>query len=493
MSTPAPHFFMSYSRDDIDLQRRIAAELRGRGINVWVDVENLIPGSPAWEREVERSIRAAAGLIVLLSPASNSSEWVRREVSFAEHNDKRIFPVLLSGDEDDSIPLRLSNHQHVDLRSQFDVGMDDLANALQDHLGTTKIIKRKRQEPKESANLPLDLRKFALPGLIALIALTCIAGFALTARFIYTTISGRRTPGVTFTPTVEPFIVATVQNINTNEELAGRIVYTCQVNKTNVSDQICVINADGSGQRQLTNLNSSDNQDASFSPDGESIIFVSNRTGYYEMYEMDLSGNTTPLTNLKSRVGLPSTSSDNQSIVFSNRVNGHDQIWLMDRDGNNARVLFTSTGKSAVAPTWSPSGEEILFALGKDPTDAAKQLFIIDFNGGEPRLLSDKILTPGRTDWSRQDLIAYYMGDGWKRNVWTIYPDGTVMAQVTDGGNAQSLSFSPGGRYITYTAYTNVQGQDEFSCEIFILDLYINESWQLTDNDICDYQPRWGN
>jgi TolB protein len=254
-----------------------------------------------------------------------------------------------------------------------------------------------------------------------------------------------------------------------------------------------VINADGSGQRQLTNLNSSDNQDASFSPDGESIIFVSNRTGYYEMYEMDLSGNTTPLTNLKSRVGLPSTSSDNQSIVFSNRVNGHDQIWLMDRDGNNARVLFTSTGKSAVAPTWSPSGEEILFALGKDPTDAAKQLFIIDFNGGEPRLLSDKILTPGRTDWSRQDLIAYYMGDGWKRNVWTIYPDGTVMAQVTDGGNAQSPSFSPGGRYITYTAYTNVQGQDEFSCEIFILDLYINESWQLTDNDICDYQPRWGN
>ena len=102
---------MSYSRDDADLQRRIVAELRGHGINVWVDFENLIPGSPAWEREIERSIRSAAGVIVLLSPSSNNSEWVRREISFTEQNGKRLFPILGSGDEDDSIPLRLSNHQ----------------------------------------------------------------------------------------------------------------------------------------------------------------------------------------------------------------------------------------------------------------------------------------------------------------------------------------------------------------------------------------------
>jgi hypothetical protein len=85
MSTPAPHFFMSYSREDADLQRRIVADLRGRGINVWVDVEC--------------SIRGASGLIVLLSPASNNSEWVRREISFAEHNEKRIGTHLVpSGD-----------------------------------------------------------------------------------------------------------------------------------------------------------------------------------------------------------------------------------------------------------------------------------------------------------------------------------------------------------------------------------------------------------
>ena len=115
------------------------------------------------------------------------------------------------------------------------------------------------------------------------------------------------------------------------------------------------------------------------------------------------------------------------------------------------------------------------------------------FDGREPRLLSDQIFTPGRTDWSTQGLIAYFIGETWRREVWTIYPDGTGMAQVTNGGNAQSPSFSPGGRYIAYTAYTNVEGRDEFSCEIFIMDIYSGESHQLTDNEYCDYQPRWGN
>jgi Tol biopolymer transport system component len=89
-----------------------------------------------------------------------------------------------------------------------------------------------------------------------------------------------------YSPDIDPALTPTIANINTNEGVTGRIVYTCQVNKENTSDQICVINADGSGQRQLTN--SHDNQDASFAPDGETILFVSNRTGNYEIYEMDL-------------------------------------------------------------------------------------------------------------------------------------------------------------------------------------------------------------
>ena len=488
MSTTAPYFFISYSREDANLQRRIIAELRGRGIRVWVDIENLIPGSPAWEREIERSIRGAAGVIVLLSPDSNDSEWVRREISFAEQNDKRVFPVLIRGEEDDSIPLRLSNHQRVDLRRNFKSGLDELANALSDHLDIT-IVHRKIKE-KSGASLPIDrgeLRKFVLPILIALIGVTCVAGLALTARFISANIKTAPTQLVNTPSDIDLVLTPTIANITTNEGLAGKIVYTCQVNKENTSDQICVINADGSDQRQLTN--SHDNQDASFAPDGQTILFVSNRTGNYEIYEMDLSGHATQLTEFKSRLSFPDVSPDNKQIVFTNRVNGDDQIWLMDRAGKNAHLVFKSDANDAVAPTWAPQGDQILFAVGKDAT---KKLFIMGFDGRDPHLLSDQILTPGRTDWSRQGLIAYFTGDGWNRAVWTIYPDGSGMTQVTDGGNSQGPSFSAGGRYITYTAYTGVQQQDVFSCEIFVMDLYTAEQWQLTDNDYCDYQPRWG-
>jgi Tol biopolymer transport system component len=305
---------------------------------------------------------------------------------------------------------------------------------------------------------------------------------------IYTAMNNRLpTPPVNLTPSTEPFILATAQDTSTGGGITGLIVYTCQVNKDRTSDQICIINADGSNQRQLTN--SKDNQDASFSPDGESIIFSSNRTGNYEIHEMDLSGHTVQLTNLKGSAGLPSISPDNKWIAFTNLVNGNEQIWLMDREGKNPRVFFESHEESAVAPTWSPDGEEILFAVGKE---LERQLYIMRLEGGEARLLSEEIVTPGRTDWSGQGLIAYFMGGGWDREVWTIYPDGSGRTQVTRGDNSQGPSFSPDGQYVTYTAYTGVQQQDSLSCEIFVMDLNTGETHQVTDNDYCDYQPRWG-
>src|SRR5512147_788393 len=168
----SPYFFISYSREDASQQRRVVAELRERGINVWVDTENLIPGSPAWEMEIERAIRGAAGSIVLLSPNANNSEWVRREISFAEQHEKRIFPVLIHGDEDDSIPLRLSNHQRVDLRRNFGNGLDSLANALNDHLGVT-AVQRLPKDTKTPSFDPGSLKRFILPGALALIGLAC--------------------------------------------------------------------------------------------------------------------------------------------------------------------------------------------------------------------------------------------------------------------------------------------------------------------------------
>ncbi len=491
MNTPASYFFMSYSREDVSLQKKVLSELRGRGVTVWVDVENLIPGSPAWEREIERAIRGAAGLIVLLSPNANNSEWVRREISFAEQNQKRIFPILIQGDEDDSIPLRLSDHQRVDLRRNFNEGLDQLANALKEHVGVT-IVHRIPKQTKPPSFDPASLRKFVLPGLLAIFGLACLGGLVFTARYIYNNIPTSQPTKVIATTLlntnpVDPVITETPVDVSIDiHEPSGKIVYTCQV----AGDEICIVNADGSGWRRLTNLQSASFY-ASLSPDGKSVVFINSETGKTELYEIDLeSGKTKQLTKMKNDIGSPEISPDNKSILFTKKVSNNSQVWIMNRDGSKPHELYSSAGKDAHDATWSPDGSQILFALGRGDSN---KLYIMGFDGRDPRLVNNSIDTRGRSDWSMVNLIVFDMGEPFKHEVYVMNIDGSNLRQVSKGSNSQGASFSPDGQWIALTAYTDIVNKDEASCEIYIMRVDGSDARRLTSNNYCDYQPRWGN
>ncbi|HSO13259.1 MAG TPA: hypothetical protein VLT51_12845 [Anaerolineales bacterium] len=77
-------------------------------------------------------------------------------------------------------------------------------------------------------------------------------------------------------------------------------------------------------------------------------------------------------------------------------------------------------------------------------------------------------------------------------NIYTMNLDGSRLTQLTNGANAQGVSFSPDGKWIAFTAYTNVADKDQDSCEIFIIRTDGSDMRQLTNNNYCDYQPRWG-
>ncbi len=124
------HVFISYSRRDEPIMRRVVMFLRKQGINIWLDNEKLVPGTPIWEAEIEKAIINAGAVVVLLSPDSKNSLWVRREISYAEDNDKRIFPILIAGNEKDTIPIRLTNHQRIDIRKNESVGLDSLSASI---------------------------------------------------------------------------------------------------------------------------------------------------------------------------------------------------------------------------------------------------------------------------------------------------------------------------------------------------------------------------
>ena len=488
MNTPASYFFMSYSRENVSLQRRVIAGLRERGVKAWVDIENLIPGSPAWEREIERAIRGAAGVIVLLSPEANNSEWVRREISFAEQNEKRIFPVLIHGDEDDSIPLRLSNHQRVDLRRNFNSGLDELAHALRDHLDETATFRLPKPTKRASFD-PTKLGKFVLPGFLTFFGLTCLSGMILTASYLFGNIF--QPTKATITPsdsdlTHPPVVTDTPATIVAGQRLAGKIVYTCEI----AGAEICIINADGSGWKRLTNFQSASFY-ASLAPDGKSVLFINSETGSKEIYELNLESNDIKqLTHLNSEVGSPEISPDNKFILFTKKEADNSQVWIMNRDGSDPHKLYSSSGKDAHDAAWSPDGSQIIFALGRGDSN---KLYILDFNGREPRLINDTVDTRGRSDWSFDDLIVFDMGGPFQHDVYIMDAHGNNLHKLSKGNNSQGASFSSDGKWIAFTAYTDVVNKNQASCEIYIMRVDGSDSRRMTSNNYCDYQPRWGN
>lgn len=483
-----PYFFMSYSREDTAKQRRIIKELRERGVEIWVDIENLTPGTPTWEREIERAIREAMGIIVLLSPESNNSEWVRREISFGEQHRKRIFPVLIEGDDHTSTPLRLASHQRVDLRTRFEAGLDELADALKNYIGIKQEIAGQSQSvlTQTKTKPPADLKRFGVPALIGLMGMLIVMG----ALAVWNKNGGKTAtppPVTTEAPLVEPLITdtATAPAVITADEPTGRIIFTCEIQ----GSEVCIINADGSGWRQLTNSTLA-SFNPSLTPDGKSAVYVVNYGDYTEIHELDVnSGKTKQLTDFEKGVGAPEVSPDNRYIIFHYRASTL-QLWLMNRDGSSPREFYSVSGKDVHDGVWSPDGSQILFALGKGEKN---QLYIMDFNGGAPRLVNDTIDTRGRSDWSPLNLLAFDQGGPFAHEIFTMNLDGSGLTQITNGDNAQGVSFSPDGKWIAFTAYTNVAGKDPNSCEIFIMRTDGSDVRQLTDNHYCDYQPRWGN
>jgi formylglycine-generating enzyme required for sulfatase activity len=146
---------MSYSRRDQAVMERALKFLRKQGVKFWLDNEKLIPGTPIWEREIEKAIKTAAAVVVICSPDSNESEWVRREITFAERYRKRIFPVLVRGDEDTSISIRLSTRQYVDIRQNEEIGIRSLAMAISFYLKELEEQEREERERKATPTVPV--------------------------------------------------------------------------------------------------------------------------------------------------------------------------------------------------------------------------------------------------------------------------------------------------------------------------------------------------
>ncbi|MES2922109.1 MAG: toll/interleukin-1 receptor domain-containing protein [Verrucomicrobiota bacterium] len=105
--------FVSHSTHDDSYVAELDSLLRAAGFDdVFNDVSSIKPDEQFWQ-EIEKGITECDSLFVVITAASNDSDWVKREVECARSLGKKVIPLWV---EDCSVPAIFAARDVIDLR-----------------------------------------------------------------------------------------------------------------------------------------------------------------------------------------------------------------------------------------------------------------------------------------------------------------------------------------------------------------------------------------
>ncbi|MGQ9627997.1 MAG: TolB family protein [Anaerolineae bacterium] len=186
-------------------------------------------------------------------------------------------------------------------------------------------------------------------------------------------------------------------------------------------------------------------------PQGQ-IVFVSDMSGNSEIYLINADGTgLRQLTNNPQEDWLPSWSLAGDKIVFQSMVNEVFNVFLMNADGSG-QIQLTNWTKAdtggfagAQRPVWSPDGTRIAVSFeGASGTF----VYIIDL----VRASSYPFVEGRDPSWSPDGRKLAFV---WRDEIWTLNLDGTEPTQLTfDQIPKLYPAWSPDGTRLAYTAMT---------------------------------------
>ncbi|TDQ36776.1 S9 family peptidase [Aureibacillus halotolerans] len=122
--------------------------------------------------------------------------------------------------------------------------------------------------------------------------------------------------------------------------------------------------------------------DPSLAPGGEEAVYVlttmNEERGEYEahLYHLKLEGEEAPVSTQwtygEAKNTYPRWSPDGQQLVFLSDRNGSNQLYVLHRSGGEARQL-TDEKQSVSRPIWSPDGTKIAFSMTKSSSEEEKE------------------------------------------------------------------------------------------------------------------------
>lgn len=203
------------------------------------------------------------------------------------------------------------------------------------------------------------------------------------------------------------------------------------------------------------------------------------------------------ITNLTNGLGMnmtPTLSPDRKRIAFSSTRDGLGwDLCVMNIDGTGYRNLTPTDGPIELHPTWSPTGEQIVYER-QDlyGGSSSGRLWMVGADGASPHKVTSQFFDQeNEPSWSpTQPKIAFsaYRSGTRHYEIYVMNTDGTQVTRVTDGGGF-CPRYSPDGSKIVYMVHMPTTPVSQY--DIWVMNADGTGQTQLTHNTGDKLWPCW--